>query len=620
MDNQKDNKSFMIKLYRFSPLTYLTSLSSQNHKPCCHPFASPTKIKATSMRIKLLNINVVAMLLAIVFMPSCKKEEAPTPPTGSGGGGGGAVLPSYLNPDLTYGSLADQDGNNYRTIQIGGQVWMAENLRSSTYSNGDPIPNVTDNTAWTQLTTGAWAHHNNDSQYENPYGKLYNWYAVADPRNVCPAGWHVPTDAEWANLTDYLEGNFVAGGKMKSTGTQYWDANNYGATNTSGFSGLPGGYRLSTNGQFSAQLGNLGVWWSASESDEEAAWFRALGFNDEGVERLTGYKRSACSVRCLKDAAISLLMCNSATNNGTLAAGIAASGISSSVPYTDGDGSAHNGQTVTSTGVTGLTATLAAGSFANGNGSLTYTITGTPSAAGTASFALNIGGQSCTLNRTVNDSFNSSPGAGVTFGGYSYATVVLGNGQEWMAENLRTTTYANGDPIPNITADSEWIGITTGAWVHYENNASYENPYGKLYNWYAVNDSRKVCPTGWHVPTDAEWQQLELALLMPYDQLVNTGWRGEAQYVGDKMKTTTLWVINSTDATNSSGFSGLPGGSRTILEGNFSGLGISGQWWSASESGAESAWSRGLLYSSAGIDRFGGAAKGNGKSVRCLRD
>jgi hypothetical protein len=98
----------------------------------------------------------------------------------------------------------------------------------------------------------------------------------------------------------------------------------------------------------------------------------------------------------------------------------------------------------------------------------------------------------------------TNPGAGVTFNGYTYSSIVLGNGQEWMAENLRTTTYANGDPIPNVTDNTQWQNLTTGAWAHYNNDSQYENPYGKLYNWYAVDDSRNVCPTGWHVPSDAE--------------------------------------------------------------------------------------------------------------------
>lgn len=137
--------------------------------------------------------------------------------------------------------VTDIDGNTYQTIIINGQEWMAENLRTTKYADGDPIPNVTDANQWSNLTTGAWAHYNNDSQYENPYGKLYNGYTISDPRNVCPTDWHISTDAEYSLLSDYLGGQGVAGGKMKSIDSQYWSGLNLYATNESGFSGRPGG-------------------------------------------------------------------------------------------------------------------------------------------------------------------------------------------------------------------------------------------------------------------------------------------------------------------------------------------------------------------------------------------
>jgi uncharacterized protein (TIGR02145 family) len=213
-------------------------------------------------------------------------------------GGGGA---DYLNPNLTYGSVTDQNGNTYATIVIGTQEWMAENLRTTTYANGDPIPNVTDGSQWIGLSTGAWAHYQNNAIYENPYGKLYNWYAVADPRNVCPTGWHVPTDAEWTVLSDYLGGEDVAGGKMKSTGTQYWNLPNTGATNESGFSGLPGGYRdYQDNGAF-YNLSFSGFWWAALEFDLDLASRKSL---TEGTSLMGsgGFpKKIGISVRCLRN-------------------------------------------------------------------------------------------------------------------------------------------------------------------------------------------------------------------------------------------------------------------------------------------------------------------------------
>ena len=199
------------------------------------------------------------------------------------------------------------NGYTYNSIVLGnGQEWMAENLRTSTYANGDPIPNVTDAIQWDSLTTGAWAHYNNDSQIENPYGKLYNWYTVIDSRNLCPTGWHVPSDTEWTVLTDYLWGYFVAGGKMKITGTQYWASPNIGATNESGFSSLPGG-RHHVAGTFSG-IGYSGLWWSTTEVNSSNAWYRVITFDNEYVSRQDGQfitsnigKTSGFSVRCLKD-------------------------------------------------------------------------------------------------------------------------------------------------------------------------------------------------------------------------------------------------------------------------------------------------------------------------------
>lgn len=208
----------------------------------------------------------------------------------------------YLNPDLTYDSIADCSGNTYATIEIGNQEWMAENLRTTCYANGDLIPNVTDANQWDNLTTGAWAHFQNDSQYENPFGKLYNWYAVTEPRNVCPTGWHVPTDAEWSLLRNYLGGESVDGGKMKTSGTQYWQAPNTGATNESGFSGLPGGTRIKQGPWDSfSSIGSNGHWWSATETSANWALGRTLLYHSVRSSGWNTEKPNGLCVRCLKD-------------------------------------------------------------------------------------------------------------------------------------------------------------------------------------------------------------------------------------------------------------------------------------------------------------------------------
>ena len=185
------------------------------------------------------------------------------------------------------------------TIVIGTQQWMEKNLDVLTYRNGDIIPQVTDPTAWAALTTGAWCYYNNDVANGAIYGKLYNWYAVNDPRGLAPTGWHVPTDDEWTTLSTTLGGDAVAGGKMKVAGTTRWTTPNTGATNESGFAGLPGGYRASYGTFYS--VGSSGIWWSSTENNTAGAWYRFLYHNDGTIVRYYDDKKAGFSVRCLRD-------------------------------------------------------------------------------------------------------------------------------------------------------------------------------------------------------------------------------------------------------------------------------------------------------------------------------
>ena len=185
------------------------------------------------------------------------------------------------------------------TIVIGTQQWMEKNLDVMTYRNGDVIPQVTDETVWAGLTTGAWCYYNNDPLNGAIYGKLYNWYAVNDPRGLAPQGWHIPTDAEWTTLSTLLGGESAAGGKMKTTGTTRWAAPNTSATNESGFAGLPGGFR-SFNGAF-GDVGDVGRWWSATEFYSALALARSLYCGFGYLGRANYGKESGFSVRCLRD-------------------------------------------------------------------------------------------------------------------------------------------------------------------------------------------------------------------------------------------------------------------------------------------------------------------------------
>ncbi|MDD2636023.1 MAG: fibrobacter succinogenes major paralogous domain-containing protein, partial [Bacteroidales bacterium] len=207
--------------------------------------------------------------------------------------------------------LVDIDGNQYEVVKIGNQIWMAEDLRVTHYPNGDPIPNVTDNTAWGNLaannTDDAYCFYNNNNTTD--YGALYTYAAAigdnwlcdnAAGQGVCPDGWQLPTDVEWITLTTYLGGTNVAGGKMKETGTTHWQSPNTGATNETSFTALPNGFRYGNSGTFSG-LGYLGNWWSATESSGSNAWVRALHNNSAGTNSDYSDKSYGFSVRCVRD-------------------------------------------------------------------------------------------------------------------------------------------------------------------------------------------------------------------------------------------------------------------------------------------------------------------------------
>jgi uncharacterized protein (TIGR02145 family) len=194
--------------------------------------------------------------------------------------------------------VVDVDGNTYDTVVIGTQVWMSKNLRVSKYRNGDPIPTNLSNSTWQNTTSGACTIYNNAVVNDSIYGKLYNWYAVADPRGLCPTGWHVPSDAEWTTLENFLGGSSVAGGKMKAV-SSLWTAPNTGATNSSGFTGLPGGCRNSS-GSF-INIGLFGYWLSSTQDSGIHAWSRNLGNAGVSVNRSNFSKSFGFSVRCVRD-------------------------------------------------------------------------------------------------------------------------------------------------------------------------------------------------------------------------------------------------------------------------------------------------------------------------------
>jgi uncharacterized protein (TIGR02145 family) len=212
---------------------------------------------------------------------------------------GNTVTPCNTCP----ATVTDIDGNIYNTVSIGEQCWMKENLKTSKYRDGSAIPTGLDSSSWQFTKAGAYAIYNNDPANNTTYGKLYNWYAVADTRNLCPTGWHVPTEAEWTVLIDFLGGVSVAGGKMKTT--IGWQSPNTAATNESGFSALPGGYRYGNpTGAVDEEFFGLafaGYWWSSSETSTTLAAYLNI-FNDDGGTNINDFsKTDGMAVRCLRD-------------------------------------------------------------------------------------------------------------------------------------------------------------------------------------------------------------------------------------------------------------------------------------------------------------------------------
>jgi len=247
------------------------------------------------MKKKIININVYLILVILsTYISSCRKENV------------NELNMQQFNKALNYGEVFDIDSNKYATIKIGQQTWMAENLRTSRYANGDTIQNCTEALEWINLTSGSWAHFNNNSSFNLLHGKLYNWYAVNDQRNICPTGWHVPSDEEWSLLLNFLGGSNSAGHKLKSRLNGAWATEYQGQTgvghdpsNESGFSAIASGSR-GTNGQF-ILMTYRGSFWSTMEYNTTEAFYREIFWNGDGIGRYNDKKTDGYSCRCIKD-------------------------------------------------------------------------------------------------------------------------------------------------------------------------------------------------------------------------------------------------------------------------------------------------------------------------------
>ncbi len=244
-------------------------------------------MKKRKQFIQLLSIAV----LLFAFATACDKTDDP-----------GGDTPSA-------GTVKDADGNKYNTVKIGNQVWMVENLKTTKYNDGTPIPNETDNNVWSNLSTGAYCNYDNLESTAEINGRLYNWYAV-NTGKLAPAGWHVPTDGDWTILENFVAASTGTSGNVaKALASKInWAAstevgaigNDLTINNSSGFTALPGGFRGSRSGTFLV-IGLYGNWWSSTENDEGGAYYRHLTYNFEDLFRGYNNKENGFSVRLVRD-------------------------------------------------------------------------------------------------------------------------------------------------------------------------------------------------------------------------------------------------------------------------------------------------------------------------------
>ena len=242
------------------------------------------------MKRKTLLILLATLLLSV----GCDKNNDP-PPYNELNERSTAIF----NPDKKYGKVSDIDGNVYKTIVIGNQTWMAENLRVTRFRNGDAIPNITDNDMWSIQEVAAYCNYNNTEDLDTiaTYGRLYNWYAAGDSRNIAPKGWRVAKPEDWNILIDHLGGDALAGGKLKEAGNEHWESPNE-ADNSSGFTGQPGGFRYNneeTNGMYL-----YGSWWTTGHNGSSAARLQLFSW-DTVVYKALRNVNSGYSIRCIKE-------------------------------------------------------------------------------------------------------------------------------------------------------------------------------------------------------------------------------------------------------------------------------------------------------------------------------
>ena len=532
-------------------------------------------------------------------------------------------------------------GHTYGLVEIGNQCWFKENLRTTQWRNGEDLQVIEDGNGWSSTNDASTCVFPGQPVIDglSRAGNLYNWYATIDERGLCPAGFIVPSYNDWETLIVTYGGLENASVALKASDSDYPSWN---GTNESGLSVINGGWRRS-NGSF-VQYESVGVFWTTTTVQVgQAVPIEVYGVSPSIVTSDNAFN-DGFSVRCIKEFIAGCTeseACNydptALSDDGSCEYAENGSDCDGAcLDDADGDGVCDEFE------IMGCQDPLACdfATDATDEGDCDYTCCPGPGCCDTGT-TWDYEIEKCVPINSCPEDLNSDGIVGiddllellssfgmpcdlpvaewtcgdpVSYHGYDYETVLIGE-QCWFAENLRTAFYQNGDAINETLDDSEWQSTEAGAQTIYDNDLSNLDLYGRLYNFFAVNDARNCCPGGWYVPSDLQWQTLEQQLGMEGSDLEGIGfWRGVEQELGQKLKSAEFW-----NGSNETGFSGLPSGIRNA-QGVYVNETVSNSWWSDDLfEENDSGLFRSLTTGNNGIMRFA-APLNRGASIRCIKD
>lgn len=522
---------------------------------------------------------------------------------------------------VSSGTLIDVDGNEYQTVRLGDQEWIVENLRTTKYNDGTPIPLDTSNATWANATTDKYCFYNNTTNIDSikKLGALYNFYVVKSGK-LAPSGWAVPSFADWDSLETYLAANgysYLSVGKSIAAQTDWLPStaegtigNNIASNNNSGLSILPCGIRDHDDGKY-ILIDSLETLWGNYESTQTqtGGCFYILNTMSAAYPTSTVYSMGL-GVRVMRKfipVGIPQITVQPSSNPlVTVGQSIILSVTAAGNP-TPSYKWQKNGIDIPNAKF--ATLTFASAEVSNSG---TYTV-----------IVKNSQGAD-----TSSPSFLSviESGTMTDYEGNVYQTVKIGT-KQWMAENLRSTKYNDGSTIPLDTVTANWSNAATNTdkFCYYNNNSNADSIriYGALYNWYTVKTG-KLAPSGWHVPTSADWDDLQTFLIAHgsnWDAATSGNKIAKALAARSNWNTSTIAGAIGNDLTknNSTGFSALPAGNRTGSFGSFSNHGFQGFWWTSTEHDALTSQFCWLSYRDSSLLRDSFEKRG-GCSVRLVKD